>query len=1131
VDVASGEQFTAAHDVEVPGVSPLIFRRVYNTALLERPVSVLGKGWVHAFEASLTRDLDGFLFEGHDGDSVEFDDIKGDFEQHGSLYNSAASMELRREGERLVVYHWHDVDEPVQKYIFDAREGERMLLIGRELPSGEGLEIARDRLGRVVSVTQNSERRRLYFTYDRAGRLEALQLGLASRGIEAALAVARYRYDERSRLVGVQNALGAEQRYDYDDAGRLTLEQDRRGGTYRMRYDARGRCVEVGGDGDYQLRRFVYEPGRMTRVLDSLGRETLYQYNERGQVERRIEPNGATHVTEFDDAGRITKEINPLGATTSYAYDERGHLVRKTLPNGATLSYEYDEFHQPTRITEPDGATWILSYQLGALVELIDPYQRRTRYVRDRNNQLIGALSPAGQELVVRTNESRTEETVSDELGVLLSRKLDIYLNSTHIEDAGGPVHRAEYDSLGRLVGVERPDGSKRRFEYDPEGKITRIVDARGGEWRARYSAYGNCVEQVDPLGRTHRFRWDTEGRIVEIENPRRETASFTYDLVGNLTCIRHFDGSVEEARFDLAARLVARKRRDGSDLRFGRDAVGNLLSVHCDQLELRRFAYDLCGSVISARSADAELLFEYEVGGRIRAEVQNGRRVDFEFGPRGLLEQRSFAGSKVGPLRFEHDTRGRLRRFSVASGQVQVFNYDASNRCTERSLGRVSEQRKYDLQGRLRYQDVPGVTTRTFEYDAEGALVELVDKLRGRRRFVYDAAEQLLSSVNEKLASHSYSYDENGNLASKDALGSRYGSGNQLQQFGDRVFARDVHGQMVRQTSAERDDRYEWDALGQLTCVKHGSGAETRFGYDAIGRRVFKHHQPAPAASTTLGDVQSASAPSASLAVRTHYYWAGDDLLAEERAGQLVEYATWGFVTSALWEDGRLRHVINSAQGVPQELVDDAGNLVWQGTFDDWGKLISETGTTTCRLRLPGQIVDEETGLHYNRFRYYSPDAGQFVSADPLGFLAGTNDFRFAPNGVNWIDPLGLVCGKDGCTTKPEDAKPRDLHAEAVAARDALAADLAKSRHPPATVVGAYSPSTGQVTAAASRGGGLGCAEGACAQALGNPPDIQFTTAVRPRTGGSVDVCPTCESTYGRGAFPDPATRFKTDR
>ena len=108
--------------------------------------------------------------------------------------------------------------------------------------------------------------------------------------------------------------------------------------------------------------------------------------------------------------------------------------------------------------------------------------------------------------------------------------------------------------------------------------------------------------------------------------------------------------------------------------------------------------------------------------------------------------------------------------------------------------------------------------------------------------------------------------------------------------------------------------------------------------------------------------------------------------------------------------------------------------------------------------------------------------------------------------------------------------AKNPVLQAKAASARDALASELAGQRHPPATVVGAYSPATRQVTAGASRGGGLGCAEGVCSEKLGAPADIQFTTAVRPRTGQTVPVCQNCEATYGRSAFPADAV-FKSDQ
>ncbi|MES0300405.1 RHS repeat-associated core domain-containing protein, partial [Citrobacter sedlakii] len=63
------------------------------------------------------------------------------------------------------------------------------------------------------------------------------------------------------------------------------------------------------------------------------------------------------------------------------------------------------------------------------------------------------------------------------------------------------------------------------------------------------------------------------------------------------------------------------------------------------------------------------------------------------------------------------------------------------------------------------------------------------------------------------------------------------------------------------------------------------------------------------------------------------------------------------------------------------------------------------------CRLRFPGQYEDEESGLYYNRFRYYDCGTGQYLCADPIGLLGGINLYSYAPNPLNYIDPLGLTC------------------------------------------------------------------------------------------------------------------------
>ncbi|MEQ4763557.1 RHS repeat-associated core domain-containing protein, partial [Klebsiella aerogenes] len=57
------------------------------------------------------------------------------------------------------------------------------------------------------------------------------------------------------------------------------------------------------------------------------------------------------------------------------------------------------------------------------------------------------------------------------------------------------------------------------------------------------------------------------------------------------------------------------------------------------------------------------------------------------------------------------------------------------------------------------------------------------------------------------------------------------------------------------------------------------------------------------------------------------------------------------------------------------------------------------------------GQYFDAETGLHYNRHRYYDPEIAGFISQDPIGLAGGLNVYQYAPNPLGWVDPWGLTC------------------------------------------------------------------------------------------------------------------------
>jgi RHS repeat-associated protein len=113
---------------------------------------------------------------------------------------------------------------------------------------------------------------------------------------------------------------------------------------------------------------------------------------------------------------------------------------------------------------------------------------------------------------------------------------------------------------------------------------------------------------------------------------------------------------------------------------------------------------------------------------------------------------------------------------------------------------------------------------------------------------------------------------------------------------------------------------------------------------------------------------------------------------------------------------------------GAPEAATDAAGQVVWRASYAPFGAatvIAASTSASTkdgvtgaafgavfqLNLRLPGQVLDPETGLHHNRKRYYDPALGQYLTPDPLGTPDGPNPYAYvAFNPLTNIDPDGLI-------------------------------------------------------------------------------------------------------------------------
>ncbi|MDR5795488.1 RHS repeat-associated core domain-containing protein, partial [Caballeronia sp. LZ008] len=105
-----------------------------------------------------------------------------------------------------------------------------------------------------------------------------------------------------------------------------------------------------------------------------------------------------------------------------------------------------------------------------------------------------------------------------------------------------------------------------------------------------------------------------------------------------------------------------------------------------------------------------------------------------------------------------------------------------------------------------------------------------------------------------------------------------------------------------------------------------------------------------------------------------------------------------------------------NDHLGTPQELLDESGKVVWLARYRAWGGWKptpygkTDAAEADNAIRFQGQYADDETGLTYNRHRYYDSSSGRYITQDPIGLAGGVNLYQYAPNPIQWMDPLGLT-------------------------------------------------------------------------------------------------------------------------
>ena len=525
-------------------------------------------------------------------------------------------------------------------------------------------------------------------------------------------------------------------------------------------------------------------------------------------------------------------------------------------------------------------------------------------------------------------------------------------------------------------------------------------------------------------------FFHDCEERLKEVRNENWESYDFTLDAAGYVIAESGFDGATRYYERDSAGRVLKETLPSGKFKRYGYDKCGRVTEIthDYDQVEKHSYSYWTSGRIREAVNEHARVSFRYDGMGLPVEERCDEHLIKRSYDKHGLI--RSLQSSLGAQLSYERNEYGELICFKANEAETNA---------------RFTSEHRYDSLGFELERLLPGGVSQSFAYDNIGRLVNSKTRRsaeqRRSRHYNWGSADRLLSIEDDRYGLTQYSYSPSGELTMatyadgtkeyrlSDKVGNLYNDpdkklrkyleGGRIEKSGEWTFKYDKDGQLIEKFrgkagffSAKKDCwEYSWNQNGTLKGVfaPHRHGHWTSFTYDALGRRLTK-----------LGDMTF------------HYLWNGNVPLHEWQTGNRYvgsvltpyseDFKTWlfeeeSFVPLALIQDGKAYSIVCDQLGTPTEAYDEEGKEVWYRRLDMNGKILEETqpglnpeGYVSIPFLFQGQYYDYETGLAYNRFRYYDPELGRYISQDPIRLAGGDSAiYAYVRDPNHWVDILGL--------------------------------------------------------------------------------------------------------------------------
>jgi len=891
VDIRDGSVAVFHEDFSIPGRLPLTWSRGYSSN--NGHDGICGYGWQTPADFRLEIEPDGMVLFFEASGAAVFSQLPE------AIGASHAVMEFV-DGAQL---HWirsddtdelHIVTKDDLRYVFRKPEPNvaplhqalclRIERIEDLCGNHWRFERVDGHLTRIIESGIGELPGRFIEVHESDGKIHQLSLHDPGTGLNYPLVT--YKYHNRD-MVAAFDALNAARTFDYD-RHRLVRHTDRLGLSFHYAYDDEWRVIHAWGENSLHDSHFAYNATlRETEVTDSLGNISLIKFDEDNLPLCEIDPLGGVTVFEYDALGRTTAVVDPVGSRTEFEYDERGNLLKLLDAEGNATAMVFDSANRIIEVVDPLGRHWHRSWsENGLLLEQSTPMGGRSHFTYDAYGQLLTLVNPRGAVTALAFDRYGNLSHLTDALGRLSYFEHDALGYLKRITDPAGTVTEYRYDAKGRLLQTLDADGTSSFCDYDAEDQLVSYTSQDGAKTTLAYAGTGRLARRVHADGQTVEYLYDTEQQLVGVVNQRKETYRLKRDALGRIVEECDYWEQSRQYRYDARGALLSSRDPLGQTINYATDRLGRITRKtlpDSDDLALQMqetYSYDRNGALIEMRNPYRHVLRKFDADGNLSEESQDGFKIENRYDEVGnRLSRQTSAGNNVvcafdlcdqvasvainsePPIRIERDALGRTTKEYLSSKVQRHLSYNAAGHLSAQMVLRdqmplFDTSYDYDHAGNQTRRSDSGHGSSLYQYDPLGNLLQHTDPVGHVTKFLSDPAGDRLRTQIRKIEMRQAAGAENQAQITWSREGDHEG----------RHYVFDSVGNLIRREpdSTAPDAvslRLRWDANQRLieSCTGNKS---TRYGYDPLGRRVFKRNQ-----NHTIW-----------------FFWDGDALLGEVR-------------------------------------------------------------------------------------------------------------------------------------------------------------------------------------------------------------------------------------------------------